>query len=153
MRILQDLTGAAPSPAFQVLPAAAGRKLLQSSGTGVQAQVAIQGSPDIQAAVAAALQQAVSSGQFQAALNQAGELPGSPLGLRWALEHCLCAPRPKRVRTSVRGPHSGAIRVPCTIPFHVQGIVEADVSILYRPQHLRSELGEQPHPGGATSCS
>lgn len=72
MRKLQDLLGATPAPAVQLLPARSGRRLLQPT-TGVQAQVNVQSSTDIQAAVAAALQEAVSSGQFQAALNLQGQ--------------------------------------------------------------------------------
>ena len=71
MTFLQDLAGAAPAPAVQFLLGTAGRKLMQA-GNGVQVQVIVQGSPDSQASVAAALQDSVSNGQLQAALRDAG---------------------------------------------------------------------------------
>ena len=70
---MQNLTGAASAPAIETV-ATAGRRLFQAgSGSGVQVQVNVQAAANIQAAVQAALEQAVSTGAFQASLSDAGE--------------------------------------------------------------------------------
>lgn len=70
---LQVLGRAAPAPSFVVLPGSSGRRLQQAS-SGVQAQVNVQSTADVRAAVAAALQQAINDGSFQAALARSGLL-------------------------------------------------------------------------------
>ena len=90
--LAQSLADAAPAPATLTLPATlrrlaglssladdssewdARRRLLQSSLGGVQVQVIVMGMPASANQVATALQDAVSSGQFQANLQQNGEL-------------------------------------------------------------------------------
>ena len=99
---MQDLATTAAAPSFQPQATAVtgrrlagaqehSRRLAQDTGGGVQVKVLVQAPADLNGAVASAIEQATSSGQFQAALNSAGETDGRVSLLRVpALCHSTC---------------------------------------------------------------